>query len=103
MYGGSQPNDTEIHKKVNDIIRGKMHNLAHNATNLVKENSSSFMMLMPILKIAFMVLFIFIFSPQIKNLVKFFDLNESAGLIYVQWATLLIILWTFLPTKSTVL
>ena len=102
MQGGGEP-DQIIHKKVNDIIKGKMENLVHNATSVIKTKTSSFMMLMPILKIAFMVLFIFIFSPQIQNLVKFFDLNESVGLIYVQWATLLIILWTFLPTRPSIL
>ena len=37
-----------------------------------------------------------ILTPEIKKLVEFFDLSDVHATIYIQWLTVILILWTFL-------
>ena len=104
MYGGGDSSiDDQMRKKVNDIVGSRMSNGIDSIKRSAESNRERLMMFLPVLKIGFLIFFVMILTPEIKKLVEFFDLSDAHATIYIQWLTVILILWTFLPAKKSIL
>jgi hypothetical protein len=104
MYGGSDLGiDNKMRTNIDKIISSKMQRTVNDVAHITNQNRDRFKLLMPVMKIGFMIFFILILTPEIEKLVTFFDMSDVYSTIIIQWITVLLILWTFLPARKSIL
>lgn len=104
MYGGSDLSfDNNMRTNIDKIISSKIQRTVSDVAHVTNKNRDQFKILLPVMKIGFMIFFILILTPEIEKLVTFFDVSDVYATIVIQWITVLLILWTFLPSRKSVL